>query len=347
MTKAFVKTGYSAYEGGVRDVEIKPPGHDEVLVRVEACGICGSDLHAYSSDPGFEWVRVPVVLGHEFSGTVEEVGSGVSTFGPGDRVVPIAIQGCGLCDYCRSGNTQLCTSRTAVGLDQDGGMAEYARVSANHLIDVPPELDLGLASLCEPLAVALHAINSRSDIKPGSTVVVSGPGPIGVLCAMVARLAGARVVLTGLGADAQKRLPAARLVGLQTADLGEASLHEHLQEKLGTPAPDVWIESSGSVKALESSLDSVRPGGMVTVVGLYTEDLTFFPTAAARREIDVRFSYSCTYPDYRRALNLLANGMLDPEPLISTYALKDAAKAFEDVRKSQAIKAVLTAREKI
>lgn len=343
MAKAFVKTGYSSYEGGVREVDIEPPENGEVLVKVEACGICGSDLHAYSSDPGFEWVSVPVVLGHEFSGTVEEAGPGVSGFFPGDRVVPIAIQGCGTCDYCRSGDTQLCASRTALGLDRDGGMAEYARVSASHLIDVPGRLDLGLAALCEPLAVALHAINARSDIKPGSTVVVSGPGPIGVLCAMVARLAGARVLLTGLGADSQSRLPAARLAGLQTADLGEAPLREHLQEKIGVPAPDAWIESSGSIKALESSLDSVRPGGMVTVVGLYTEELNFFPTVAARREIDVRFSYSCTYPDYRGALNLLVNGMLDLEPLISAYALEDAGEAFEDVRNSKVVKAVLTA----
>lgn len=343
--KAFVKTGHAPREGGIKEIPTRAPSYGEARVKVDSCGVCGSDLHAYASDPGFEWVKIPVTLGHEFSGTVEEVGESVSGIEGGDRVVAIAIQGCGECDLCRAGSTQLCADRVSLGLDLDGGMAEYAVMPARHLVTVPPELDLGIAALCEPLAVAVHAVNARSDVKPGGTVVVSGPGPIGLLCALVARLAGARVLVTGLGADSKRRLPVARLAGLRTADLGEASLEEHLLKELGTAQPDLWIESSGSVRALGSALDSVRPGGNVTVVGLYPEDLTFFPTVAVRREIGVNFSYTCNHPDYRTALELLASGSVDPGPLISTYPLERAPEAFEAVRGSQAIKAVLSAAE--
>lgn len=342
--KAFVKTGRSPYEGGLREVEVESPGVGEALIKVDACGICGSDLHAYASDVGFEWVEPPVILGHEFAGTVEEVGSGVLRAAPGDRVVPIAIQGCGFCEFCRKGSTQLCANKLALGLHQDGGMAEYALVSTHHLVAVPPELDLAVAALCEPLAVAVHTVNSRSDINPGSTVVVSGPGPIGILCALVASRAGAHVVVTGLGADSESRLPAAYLAGLQTANVGEASLDEHLQEKLGTTTPDAWIESSGSVSALESALASVRPGGRVTVVGLYSQELAFSPTMAVRREIDVWFSYSCNYADYRTALDLLTSRALEPRPLVSTYPLEQAPQAFEDAREAKAVKALLSTR---
>lgn len=341
--KAFVKTGSAPREGGIREVSVGSPGYGEALLRVSSCGICGSDLHAYASDAGFEWVKTPVTLGHEFSGTVEEVGEGVSRTRPGDRVVAIAIQGCGECGFCRAGSTQLCADRVAVGLDRDGGMAEYAVVPARHLVAVPPELDLDLAALCEPLAVAVHAVNSRSAVKPGSTAVISGPGPIGILCALIARLGGARVLVTGLGADSEHRLPAARQAGLQTADLGEASLEEHLLKKLGTAEPDNWIESSGSVKALKSALDTVRPGGSVTVVGLYPEELTFFPTTAVRREIGLWFSYTCNHPDYVTALSLLASSAVDPGPLISTYPLENAPEAFEAAQSSRTVKAVLSA----
>lgn len=312
-------------------------------MKVSSCGVCGSDLHAYASDAGFEWVKTPVTLGHEFSGTVEEVGEGVSSVKPGDRVVAIAIQGCGECGFCRAGSTQLCANKVAVGLERDGGMAEYSVMPARHLVAVPPELDLELAALCEPLAVAVHAVNSRSSIKPGSTAVVSGPGPIGILCALVARIGGARVLVTGVGADSEHRLPAARQAGLQTADLGEASLEEHLLKNLGVAEPDNWIESSGSVKALKSALDTVRPGGSITVVGLYPEDMTFFPTSAVRREIGLWFSYTCNHPDYVTALSFLTNGAMNLGSLVSTYPLENAPEAFEAARSSRAVKAVLSA----
>lgn len=339
--KAFVKTGQQPGEAGIKDVSITRPGPGEVLLRVASCGICGSDIHAFRSDAGFEWVRTPVTLGHEFSGTIEAIGPDVTRVSLGDRVVAVAIQGCGRCEVCRSGSTQLCPQRVAVGLARDGGMAEYAVMPERHLVPVPEGLDLTAAALGEPLSVAVHAMNVRADIEPGQNVVVSGPGPIGILCGMLAQLAGAEVLLTGVGRDSKWRLPAAERVGLRTANLSEAPLEEHLLRNFGEHAPDVWVESSGSVKALDSALESVRAGGTIAVVGIYAEEMHFSPTFAVRRELSLLFSYSCNYTDYQTALDLLESGAIDPGPLISTYPLQHAPDAFEAVGEGWEVKAMI------
>jgi L-iditol 2-dehydrogenase len=339
--KAFVKTGHRPGDAGVREVPVVGPGPGEVLLGVASCGVCGSDVHAFISDPGFEWVTAPVTLGHEFSGVVEEVGSGVTRVSPGDRVVAVAVQGCGRCATCLSGATQLCPDRVAVGLSRDGGMAEYAVMPEQHLVPVPEGLDLAVAALGEPLSVAVHAVDVRAEIGPGQRVVVSGPGPIGVLCGMLARHREAEVLLTGVGQDSASRLPAAERVGLRTANLNEKPLEDHLRDRFGAYAPDVWIESSGSVMALGSALESVRPGGTICVVGLYAEKMRFSPTDAVRREISLLFSYSCNYADYQTALNLLGTGAIDPDPLLSKYPLGSAPEAFEAVGQGRTVKAML------
>jgi L-iditol 2-dehydrogenase len=339
--KAFVKTGNEPGEAGVEDVPFVGPGAGEVSLRVASCGICGSDVHAFRSDAGFEWVRPPITLGHEFSGTVESVGPDVTRVSPGDRVVAVAIQGCGRCETCLVGSTQLCPDRVAVGLSRDGGMAEYAVMPEQHLVPVPEGLDLAVAALGEPLSVAVHAVDVRAGIEPGQRVVVSGPGPIGIFCGMLARLRGAEVLLTGVGQDSESRLPAAKRVGLRTANLSEKPLEEHLHDRFGERPPDVWIESSGSVRALGSALESVRPGGTIAVVGLYAEEMRFSPTDAVRREISLLFSYSCNYADYQTTLELLGSGILDPGSLLSKYPLDDAPEAFEAVSQGRAVKAIL------
>jgi L-iditol 2-dehydrogenase len=260
---------------------------------------------------------------------------------PGDRVVAIAVQGCDGCESCLAGSTQLCPDRVAVGLSRDGGMAEYAVMPEQHLVPVPEGLDLAVAAVGEPLSVAVHAVDVRAQIEPGQRVVVSGPGPIGIFCGMLARLRGAEVLLTGVGQDSESRLPVAERVGLSTANLSEKPLEEHLRDRCGDFAPDVWIESSGSVRALGSALESVRPGGTVGVVGLYAEEMRFSPTDAVRREISLLFSYSCNYADYQTALDLLSAGAIDPDPLLSRYPLGNAPEAFEAVGQGRTVKAML------
>jgi L-iditol 2-dehydrogenase len=341
QVKAFVKTGNQPGAASVEDVQAIRPGPGEVSLQVASCGICGSDVHAFRSDAGFEWIQPPITLGHEFSGIVESGGPDVTRVSPGDRVVAVAVQGCGSCEACRAGSTQLCSQRVAVGLARDGGMAEYAVMPEQHLVPVPEKLDLAVAALGEPLAVAVHAVNVRAQVQSGQRVVVSGPGPIGILCAMLAKLNGAEVLLTGVGQDSEARLPAAECVGLNIANLSEKPLEEHLRDSFGDHAPDLWVESSGSVKALSSALESVRPGGTITVVGLYADEMQFSPTSAVRRELSLLFSYSCNYADYQRSLDLLGRGDIDPGPLLSKYPLEDAPEAFEAIGQGRTVKAIL------
>jgi L-iditol 2-dehydrogenase len=339
--KAFVKTGNQPGAASVEDIPAIRPGPGKVPLRVASCGICGSDVHAFRSDAGFEWIHPPITLGHEFSGTVESVGPDVTRVSPGDRVVAVAVQGCGSCEACRAGSTQLCSQRVAVGLARDGGMAEYAVMPEQHLVPVPEKLDLTVAALGEPLAVAVHAMNVRAQVQARQRVVVSGPGPIGILCAMLAKFNGAEVLLTGVEQDSEARLPAAEHVGLIIANLSEKPLEEHLRDSFGDHAPDHWVESSGSVKVLSSALESVRPGGTITVVGLYADEMQFSPTSAVRRELSLLFSYSCNYADYQTSLDLLGRGDIDPGPLLSKYPLDDAPEAFEAVGQGRTVKAIL------
>jgi L-iditol 2-dehydrogenase len=339
--RAFAKVGRGPGEARLEELPTPEPGPGEALLRVAACGVCGSDLHAYRGDRGYEWMSIPTVLGHEFAGTVEAVGDGVSRLEPGDRAVAIAIQGCGACKTCLLGATHLCPRRRVIGLSYDGGMSEYVVVPERHLVRVPQGLDPRAAALTEPLSVAVHAVLVRAEIRPGHRVVVTGPGPIGLLCGLLARSSGGDVLMIGTGADAATRLPAAERLGLRVANLEEGSAADHIGEAFGGEPPDAWIEASGAVEALEAALGTVRWGGNITVVGLFAEPMSFFPTEAVRSELGLLFSYASSYPDYAVALDLLASGAIDPGPLVQTYPLQEAPRAFEEAAAGRAVKPLL------
>lgn len=321
---------------GVVELERPTPGPGEVLLRVAACGICGSDLHAYNEDPGYEWVKVPVTLGHEFAGTVEAVGPGVTDWSPGMRAAIIAIQYCGACPACRRGQTALCEQRRGQGLSLDGGMAEFSLVTSQFLVPLPPEMDLVTGALVEPLSVAVHTVVERSVIAPGDLAVVTGPGIIGLLCALVARLRGARVIVGGAPADRAFRLPVAEQLGFETIVAGERPLAELLPR----PADSV-IEASGSSAALAGVLGAVRRGGSITVVGMYAQPVNWFMTTAVRDELTIRCSYASAYPDYQRAVELLSAGLIPVESLIRRYPLREGQQAFADAVGKRVMKPLL------
>lgn len=334
--RAFVKASAAPLDGCVQQVErpVLQPG--QVRLQVAACGICGSDLHAFRSDPGFEWLAPPVILGHEFAGTVTEVGSGVGDVTEGDRMMAVSIQGCLDCATCRRGTSQLCPSRIIVGLGYDGGLADEVAVSARQLVRVPDAVPLDAAALAEPLSVAIRAVLHRSLVSPGDAVAVSGPGPIGLLSARLAQLSGGEVVVIGGSVDRNRRLPIAEQWGMATAVAGERGPADVLGRE-----PDVWIEASGAPAALNDALRSVRRGGQVTVVALYAEPVSFVVTDAVRNELTMRFSYASAHAEYARALQLLASGEIEVEPLIDRFALADASEAFEAAYAGDVVKPLI------
>jgi len=217
-----VKEGAGGIE--VRDVP-KPRVTDpnQVLVRVRAAGICGSDLHVYGGKLPCD---IPVIMGHEFSGEIVEVGSGASHWEIGDRVVSECnVDYCGMCAYCRTDRPHLCVSRGSIGRQRDGVFAEYLLLEPNQLHRIPDEVTFEQAALAEPAANAVHHVLERGTIEPEDFVVVSGPGPIGLLNAQAARAGGAgRVIVTGVTQDVPLRLEAARALSFETANVQEVDI---------------------------------------------------------------------------------------------------------------------------
>lgn len=338
--QAFVKYGPRPFEAKLCDLAMPEPGGNEVLLQVAGCGICGSDLHAYQAAPGYEWVTPPVTLGHEFAGTIIETGRSVRVFKAGDRVAVVGIQGCSHCSLCKSGEPNLCLDRKVIGLSRDGGMAEYAVVDATYLIPIPDAVDLSMCALVEPISVAAHAL-SKTVIRPGARVVVSGPGPIGLFCAKIAALNGAKVIILGAAVDEEIRLSLARSLGFKAVNVDREIVGDSLMDIFNGAAPDMWLEASGSPQALLSAIDLVRRGGCIVGLSMYSQSLEWLPTVAVRASLSMFFSYASVFRDYYYALYLLAEGLIEPTLFADFFPLAEAEEAFMKARAGKTVKPVL------
>lgn len=331
--KAFRRLAREKRAAHLVDISTPIPKENEVLLRVAYCGICGSDLHAWLNHKGYESVLPEVTFGHELSGVVAEIGSSVKDWGIGDRAVMIALQAHHDDNdpYCAIGLPQLSTRRRVQGLHLDGGMAEYVCVEEEFLLPIPEGLDLETAALTEPLSVAEHCIGNRTSIGSGDKVIVSGPGIIGLLCAISARSRGAEVIISGTERDEATRLSAARTLGFETLVVGpeEPPLSEQISAYFSEGA-NALVEASGSVHALADAWQSVRPNGTVTAVALYSRNIDFEITQFIRKQIDLRTSYASSRNDYLSALKLLQDGTIDSSVLTQSYPLVNAEEGFID-----------------
>ena len=331
--KAFRRHARRERAASLVEIPVPEPEKNQVLLKVSHCGICGSDLHAWLNHPGYESVLPEVTFGHELCGSVVSTGPDAGDWKEGDRAVMIALQTSHDPNdrYCAEGLPQLSPRRRVQGLHLDGGMAEYVCVEEEFLLPVPDGLDLKLAALTEPLSVAEHCIGNRSSVGPGDRVVVSGPGIIGMFCALSARSRGAEVILTGTEQDETTRLSAARTIGFETLLVGHG--HPPLHKQLNAYFPDgadALVEASGSAHALADSWQSVRSNGTVTAVALYSRTIDFDLTQFLRKQIDLRTSYASSKDDYIRAFKLLQDGSVDASVLTQDYPLADAEQGFVD-----------------
>ncbi len=344
--KAFQRFEKAPRAARLKEVDVPEPAEDEVLLKVSHCGVCGSDLHAWLDHPGYEFVLPKVTFGHEVSGIVQHIGSAVTKWKLGDPAVMIAVQTAhdDNCRYCREGSPQLSTRRRVQGLSLDGGMAEYVCVKEEFLVPIPPDLSLHLASLTEPLSVADHCVVDRSPIEKESKVVVTGPGVIGTLCAIVAREQGAKVVVAGTERDEEARLSRLRQVGFATLTVGPElpPLDEQAKDFFGGEEADALVEASGASIALADSWKCVRPGGIVTAVALYGRNVDLNATQFVRKQIDLRTTYASAPSNYLRALDLLQKGAVDFDKLVTVYPLEEAEQAFVDAESQAVLKPVLS-----
>lgn len=342
--KAFRRFAKKERAARLEEIDIPKPQKGEVLLEVSYCGICGSDLHAWLNHKGYESVLPEVTFGHELSGSVIELGEGVNKWKIGQQVVMIALQT--KYDpsdpFCHNDLPQLSPRRRVQGLHLDGGMAEFICVEDEFLLPIPEGLTMELAALTEPLSVAEHCIENRTSIKTGDNVLVSGPGIIGMLCAISARSRGAKVVIVGTEMDEEIRLSAAKKLGFDTMIVGTQSppLSEQVEQKF-PGGVDALVEASGSPIALSEAWRSVRPNGVVTAVALYSRSIEFDLTQFLRKQIDLRTSYASSQPDYIRAFELLVTGQIDPSILLNIYDLKEAEQGFIDSENLRVMKAIL------
>ncbi len=252
----------TAGQAAVEEIPVPAPGADEVLVRVAVCGVCGSDAAEFDHGPIL--TSPPVVLGHEFVGTVEAVGSNVTDLVPGRRVVCGAGVSCGECRQCRRGRTNLCAEYWTTGLQRDGGLAEFVVAPASVLLDVTDSpLSLDTLGLAQPMSIAVHAVR-RSGVGPDDNAVIVGAGGIGAFLIVAAAAVASQVVVVDL--DPARLELAARLGATTTLDPRDGALADQLVSL--DVHPDVLFEVSGSAAGLDSVLAAARPGSTIVPVGI-------------------------------------------------------------------------------
>jgi L-iditol 2-dehydrogenase len=311
----------------------------DVLVRVRAVGICGSDLHGYLGVTGR---RIPpLVMGHEATGDVVAVGSGVRELRPGTRVATNTIAACGHCRPCLAGERSLCEHRRILGMNAPGAYAEYVVWPEDSLPRLPDSLSYEAGALAEPLAVALHAVNMAA-IKPGDTVLIAGGGPIGVLVHLLVRIAGAgAIIVSDLHPD---RLRLARAFGADAVvDASSEDPVAVARERTGGSGVDVAIEAVGAGVTARQTIAAVRNAGTVVWLGNSENLIEVEMQAIVTRNLTLRGSYGMTGDEFDRALTLLAAGRLPVGDIVNRYAtLEEGPQLFEQLLATPAtIKCVL------
>ncbi|MBC7189479.1 alcohol dehydrogenase catalytic domain-containing protein, partial [Candidatus Aerophobetes bacterium] len=260
--QALVKTRKGKGFIEVRDVPVPAYSPDEVLIKVKAAGICGTDIHIWQ-DKMLYWP--PVIMGHEFAGEIVEVGENVKSWQKGDRVVAEPhTKSCGVCFFCRSGNIQICSNKRAIGWGIDGAFAEYIKMPVKLLHRIPDNVSYEEAALCEPLAIVIDCLILNTGIKAADTVVVEGAGPIGILSAMLAKAAGAaEVIITGTKKDEKLRFEVARELGFKTLNVEDKGWEEEILTLTQGRGADIVVEAAGVEASANAAIRIARRLGKI------------------------------------------------------------------------------------
>lgn len=333
---------YAPEPGSVELRELVPPdiGHQDVLLKVEAASICGSDLHQWHGTHSWK-VNYPVTLGHEFCGIIERAGKEVRKFKEGDRVVSeTAAVIDEFSPYSRRGMYHLDPNRLGFGYGVNGAMTHYVKVPERCLHAMPDQLSFEKAALTEPCCVAYNAVCMHSHIRPGDHVLVIGPGPIGLLCALMAKLNGAgHLVVSGLPVDA-RRLAVARELGADATVDG--NVEEYVRSLGDGYGVDVVIDAAGVSATFRLALQVVRPAGQIVKVGWGPQPLGYNLDPMVQKGVTVQGSFSHNWPIWERVIQMIASSQIDLDPVISRVAgLAEWRECFEKMQSGEYVKAVL------
>ena len=315
--KALVK--YASGEGNVELREVDEPrcGEDQVKLEIAYCGICGTDLHVlhdtFRNYP-------PVILGHEFSGTVIEVGRKVTNATVGERVAGLGATAvtCGQCEYCRSGYFIFCASRRGMGHGVNGAFTRYVVMRPDQLYRIPENFSLDEAAMSEPFAAVVQAVTEIAKVRMGETALVSGPGPMGLLCLKLLLAEGIKTIVAGADVD-QERLSAALRIGAAAViNVGRQNLHEAIREHTRGVGVDLAFECAGHPGSVRGCLESLRPMGRYTQVAICGQDIQFPIDLIFYKQLTMSGSVCYTARTWERMMKIYAEGRVRLTDLIST-----------------------------
>ena len=331
---------YSSEAGSVdlREIERPSTGPDDVIVEVGAVGVCGSDIHQWHSSHSWP-VNYPVVLGHEFGGRIIELGERVEGWSINEMVVSetAAIINSDS-PMSRVGLYNLDKDRKGFGYGVNGAMTKFVKVPSRCLHRIPDGVPIENAALTEPCCVAYNAVINNASIKPGDRVLVLGPGPIGILCGIFAKMAGADTAIKGLVSDSSRLEVAQKSYGLKALTEG-ADVWARDLDGLGA---DVVVDAAGVSESLKMAIDLVRPNGTIVKVGWGPKPIDFSLDPVVQKNVRIQGSFSHNWPVWEKVLGLMGNGSLDVSALIGEKAgLSQWKLAFEQMDKGKVVKSVL------
>lgn len=341
--KAVVKYGKGKGLVEIRDVPEPKPKDDEVLIEVKAVSVCGSDLHIFHDSHPY-WP--PVVLGHEFAGVIVEMGKAVTGWKIGDRVVSETRTGaCSACYTCRSGFPQLCEHKRAYGIGINGAYAKYVAGPAALLHRLPEEIPFEVGALIEPVAICVTAILERCRLQAGDAVVITGPGPIGLISLAICKASGTRLAgIVGRDADEGVRFDKAIDLGADfvVSTDKDDPVRKILEATEGVGA-DLLIETSGSPKAIQQAFDMVRRLGGICAIGISGKPEVPIPyDRGIFKALRYDFCFSSSWTAWERAIGMIASGSLQAEKLIThRLPLEDWEEAFRLLQDLRAAKVIL------
>lgn len=326
---------YGKHDVRIEDIRIPEVKEDEVLVRVKACGICGTDVHIYEGDEGAAKTPPGTVLGHEFSGVIEQVGSLVTSVKPGDRVCVDPNKLCGSCYYCKSGLGHFCEHMRGIGTTEHGGFAEYCVVPVSQVYPIGAQTTFEQAAMAEPVACCLHGID-MCNISPGSTVLVIGGGMIGLLMVQLAKLAGAHQVLLQEPVENKREL--GKRLG---ADIGIDPAAESLDEVMkqhGIGRIQTVIECAGLPATIQQAMEAAGKKSVVMMFGLTKPDqeIRVRPFDIFKKEMEIKASFINPYTQMR-AVELIDSGRIDVTSMVNPtipLARLPEVLASEELRRS-------------
>ncbi|MFC0323629.1 zinc-binding alcohol dehydrogenase family protein [Gallibacterium melopsittaci] len=324
------------FEFSYQNVDIPTPKEDQVLLKVSAVGICGTDIHAFAGNQPF--FTYPRILGHEASGTITAIGNNVTNWKVGQRVALIPYVSCDQCDACRSGKTNCCEKISVIGVHEDGCFREYLSVPEKNILAIDDNVDDISAALIEPFSISAHAVR-RANIQPHDDVLVVGAGPIGLGAAAIAAADGANVVIADTSAERRQHIE--QQLKLPSFDPITEKAENYFNGKL----PLVVIDATGNQKAMNNAVNLIRHGGRIVFVGLFKGDFSISDPDFHKKETTLLGSRNATYEDFSKVQQLMAQKKLSASMMLThTFDFEQLAEIYAEqvVNNKSLIKSVIT-----